>query len=278
MGFFDRLSNGWQLGKQSLAVVWKDKSLALFPLISGIASVGMVAAFYFGIGPEKIQGWIEVQNETGEFPRVGIALAFTLYFVLSFVTVYFNVALVGATALSLDGKDTTLGDGIKAANAHLGSILVWSVISGTVGLLLSAIENNEKGGRIVRSIIGAVWSVITYFVVPVMIFERKNVFSSIGSSIKLMKQSWGENVGAQFSIGLYIMLFSLPVILLFFLLGGMIGIMAIPLLILGGAYILGVILLSQAAKSVLTVVLYRFAVDKQPAPGFDPQSLDNAFR
>ncbi|BBB27320.1 DUF6159 family protein [Amphritea japonica] len=278
MGFFDRLSNGWQLGKQSLAVIWNDKSLALFPLISGIASVGIIAAFYLGIGPDNIQGWIETQDKTGEIPWLGALLALILYFALSFVTIYFNAALIGAAALSLDGKDTTLGDGFKAANAHLLSILAWSVVSGTVGLLLSVIESNEKGGRILRSIIGTAWSALTYFVMPVMIFERKNVFSSVGSSINLMKQSWGENVSAQFSIWLYTLLLSLPVFLIFIYYANIESTRTIHIIIFGTVYILALTLLNQIAKSVLTVVLYRFAMAKQSVPGFDTKNLDNAFR
>ena len=216
MGFFGRLSNGWALGKHSLAVVWNDKSLTLFPLISSVAWLGMIAAFYFGIGPQQLQDWLQIHNDTEEIPKAAVAAAFGLYFSLSFVVVYFNVALMGAVDLSLDGKDTNLWDGIKVANSHLPSILLWSVISGSVGLVLNAIENNKKGGELLRSILGTVWSVITYFVVPVMIFEKKNAFSAIGGSIKVMKDSWGENAGAQFSIGLYTFLLCLPAILLFF--------------------------------------------------------------
>ncbi|MCP3984076.1 MAG: hypothetical protein GY723_06785 [bacterium] len=278
MGFFDRLSNGWQLGKQSLAVVWGDKTLALFPAISGIASMATIAAFYFGIGPETIQRWLEVQNHTGEFPLIGIALTFLLYLVLSAVTVYFNVALVGAASLSIDGRDTTLGDGITAANALLGPILAWSAISGTVGLLLSAIENNENAGRFVRSILGVVWTAITYFVLPIMVFERQGPFSSIGRSIKLMKGSWGENVGAQFSLGWFFFLFALPVVILFFLSGGPGGTMAAALVPLGIVYLLALAILNQAAKSVLTIVLYRFATEQEAVPGFDNQLLDRAFK
>jgi hypothetical protein len=39
MGFFDRLSTGWELGKESLRVVWKDKTLLVFPVMSGLATV-----------------------------------------------------------------------------------------------------------------------------------------------------------------------------------------------------------------------------------------------
>lgn len=273
MGFFGRLSNGWELGKHSLSVVWSDKSLTLFPLVSGVAWLGMIAAYYFGIGPEQMQNWLKIYNDTEEIPKAAIAAAFALYFSLSFVIVYFNVALMGAVGLSLDGKDTNLWDGIKVANSHLPSILLWSVISGSVGLILNAIENSEKGGEFIRSILGTIWSVITYFVIPVMIFERKNAFSSIGGSINVMKNSWGENVAAQFSIGLYTFLFCLPVILLFFLMN---IISPFILIAIAVVYIAAVTLISQTAKSVLIVVLYRYATGQQ-SKGFDSQSLDNAF-
>jgi hypothetical protein len=43
-----RLSRGWQLTKMSLGVVGKDKEILLFPVISGLVLIAIVAS-YFGV-------------------------------------------------------------------------------------------------------------------------------------------------------------------------------------------------------------------------------------
>lgn len=278
MGFFDRLAFGWRLGTTSLGVVTRDKTLMLFPVLSGIAGLLLVAAFVMGIGPENLQAQAQQAEASGEVPPLYIALAFAGYFALSFVAVYFNVALLGAAQQSIAGKDTTVGDGLRIANQHLGKILGWALLSGTVGLLLNMLESNQKIGQIVRAILGTAWAVITYFVVPVMIFENQAPTAAIGRSIGLMKATWGENAGAQFGIGLAIvaLLFGIGVVCV----GGsalipQAAVVLVPLLVIAVPV---VILLGMAAKAVLAVGLYEFATKKGGPSAFNPEELRAAFR
>jgi hypothetical protein len=283
MGFFDRLAFGWRLGTTSLGVVARDKTLMLFPVLSGIAGLLLVAVFVMGIGPEQLAALgKQLGDQQGrvqdEIPPLYVFLAFSLYFGLSFIAVYFNVALVGAAQQSIAGKDTVLGDGLRVANQHLGKIFVWAVLSGTVGLLLSWLESNKKIGGIVRSIVGAAWTVITYFVVPVMIFENQSPTGAVGRSVALMKQTWGENAGAQFGIGVvsFVLLLGLGVVCV----GGamlvpQLAIVLVPLLVLSVPVI---VLVSMAAKAVLTVGLYEFATNTGSKGAFDPEQLKAAFR
>jgi len=47
MKFFDRLSNGWQLAKTSLAIIEEEKSLLLFPVLSTLALIMVCATFFY---------------------------------------------------------------------------------------------------------------------------------------------------------------------------------------------------------------------------------------
>lgn len=279
MGFFDRLAFGWRLGTTSLGVVTRDKTLMLFPILSGISAMLLVAAFVFGIGPENLSAQAREMEQTGGgIPPMGYVVAFAGYFALSFIAVYFNVALIAAAQQSVAGKDTTVGDGLAVANQHLGKIAGWALLSGTVGLLLNALENNGKVGQIVRSILGAAWAVITYFVVPVMIFENQAPTSAIGRSVDLMKKSWGENAGAQVGIGLVVALLIIVAVVI-----GVAGIVALPqsaavLAPLMVVSIFAIILLGMAAKAVLAVGLYEFASGKGGGGVFKPEELKAAFR
>jgi hypothetical protein len=278
MGFFERLGFGWRMGMTSLGVVTRDKTLMLFPILSGICGLLLVAACVFGIGPENLKAAGQAQQASGEIPPIYYAYAFAGYFGLSFIAVYFNVALIAAAQQSLAGKDTTLGDGLGVANRHLGKIAAWALLSGTVGLLLNALENNGKIGQVVRSILGAAWAVITYFVVPVMIFEQQGPTAAIGRSASLMKATWGENAGAQVGIGLVTVLLIVGIVI-----AGIVGavlipqaaLVLVPLLVVAVPFI---ILLSLAAKAVLAVGLYQFATGQGGGTAFKPEELRAAFR
>jgi len=279
MGFFDRLAFGWRMGTTSLGVVARDKTLMLFPVISGISGLLFAAAFIFGIGPDHFMQHTHDGNGDNYTPTpVGYGLAFTLYMVLSFITVYFNVALIGAAQQSINGKDTVLGDGFGVANQHLGKIAAWALLSGTVGLLLGMLESNEKIGRIVRSILGTAWTVITYFVVPVMIFENQAPTAAIGRSIALMKSTWGENAGAQVGIGLLCTVLVIVMTVVSFGVSMLIPHAAIVLLPLWVVSILLLSLALMAAKAVLAVGLYEFATKSGGGGAFKREELQAAFQ
>lgn len=283
MGFFKRLSFGWRLAMTSLGVVARDKTLMLFPVLSGVASGLLILAFVLGIGPEQLATLAQVAERSAsgdpnaQIPPVYYLLAFAAYFALFFITVYFNVALLGAARLSIEGRDTSLGDGLSVANQHLGKIIGWSLLSASIGLLLNILENNEKIGRFVAAILGTAWTVISYFAVPVMIFENAAPTAAIGRSARLMKATWGENVGAQFGIGLAMF----GALILSVLLGGLgmfllpqASIVLLPVMLISIPLIL---LLGTAAKSVLAVGLYEFATHDGDAGVFKADEMRAAF-
>ena len=124
------------------------------------------------------------------------------------------------------------------------------------------LENNGKVGQIVRSILGAAWAVISYFVVPVMIFENQAPTTAIGRSVSLMKSTWGENAGAQFGIGLIIFMLILGMGVV--CLGGsamipQAAVVLVPVFVISVPVL---ILLGMAAKAVIAVGLYQYATKK----------------
>src|SRR5262249_34891755 len=134
-----------------------------------------------------------------------------------FVVIFCNAALVHCALMNFNGEQATVGDGFRAASARLPQILAWAAVSATVGLLLKAVENaNEKVGRFISSILGAVWTIMTVFVVPVLVVEKLGPFAAIQRSIALLKKSWGEGLAGRIGLGLALFLLFLPVLLLMF--------------------------------------------------------------
>src|SRR3989344_2290912 len=181
---FKHFSYSWQLVKESFAVLKKDKEMMLFPIVSAILAV---LAFLSLIVPFAVLSFLSGETTPS---ALFYLLLFVYYVITSFIIIFFNTGLINCTHMRLNGKDPTFKDGIKNAWKHLGSIIVWSLISATVGLILriiiDKIEESEKLGplgKIIGSIfiglLGLAWNLLTFLVIPVIIFENKSAFSAI---------------------------------------------------------------------------------------------------
>src|SRR5690349_15974807 len=136
---FDRLSRSWELVKSSWAVLQQDRELLVFPLISSIAMLAVIACFALPV--IGIYGFDGLGRAFGGHTTLAqYAAAFLFYVVQYFVIFYFNAALVGAAMIRLDGGDPTVSDGLAIANSRLGSIFGYAMIAATVGMVLRMLQ------------------------------------------------------------------------------------------------------------------------------------------
>src|SRR5262249_26298023 len=134
--------------------------------------------------PENPQGQVQV-------PLWVYPVVFLYYFANYFVVIFFNSALIGCAVLRFQGEPAGLKDGLAIAASRLPQILEWALVSATVGFLLKLIESvHEKVGEIVSAILGTGWSIITYFVVPVLVVEKVGPFEAIMRSLSLLRKTW----------------------------------------------------------------------------------------
>src|SRR4051812_10191036 len=92
-----RIANGWNLAKQSCAVLAADKKLLIFPMISSVACLIVLASFLLPIA--FAIDWQAVKNSQGsqvtaKVTPVYYAMLFAMYLVNYFVIIFFNSALV----------------------------------------------------------------------------------------------------------------------------------------------------------------------------------------
>ena len=100
---------------------------------------------------------------------------FLFYLINYFIIVFFNVGLVHYAKMILEGKETSVSEGIQYATTRAGTILAWASLAATVGIILKTIQERSGAiGSIIVSIIGMVWSIATFFVVPVIAYEDVN--------------------------------------------------------------------------------------------------------
>ena len=137
-------------------------------------------------------------------------------------------------------------------------------MSATVSVLLKMLESTSASARFVSSILGMVWAVITYFVVPILVVEKLGPFKAIGRSTEILKKTWGEALVGHFTLGFFKFLAVLPFILLL-VVGGLLiaaGVqgttallyIGIAVLVLAGVYFL---LYATVASAMDTIFVTR---------------------
>jgi uncharacterized membrane protein YeaQ/YmgE (transglycosylase-associated protein family) len=279
---FDRINTSFALAKSSWAVLKDHKQLILFPVLSGIGCLFVMASFMAPLITLFINGHIPMDE--GQPPWWTYAVAFIYYFCNYFVIVFCNAALIHCALMRFDGKDPTLMDGISAAIRCLPQILAWALVSATVGVILKMIENtHEKAGAIMSAILGTAWTVITYFVVPVLVVERIGPIAAIGRSLKVLKKTWGETVIGNMGLGLFNTILMLPgwmMMVAGMIIGGATGIWFLGLAIVGLAllYLLTAAAVGAALNTIYLSALYEFASYGNAPRGFRKRELRGAFK
>src|SRR5262249_40397015 len=128
----------------------------------------------------------QTDNNNGKPPAWVYAVGFAFYFCCYFVIIFCNSALVACALMRFNGQEPRLADGFKMACARLPQILAWTLVSATVGILLQLVESlHEDVGYYVSLVLGAAWSIMTFFVVPVLVVEKTGPFAAVGRSVSL---------------------------------------------------------------------------------------------
>lgn len=284
MGVFAR---SWQLTKLSFRAIGQDKEMLLFPLLAGIFSLAFAAALLF---PTIIVELLRGQGATSSFvlDTLDYVVLFATYLGLAFIATFFNVCVVFTTKTRFEGGDATFMDSIKFAFSRIHLIFAWSLVSATVGLLLRALDNlAERAGGIgklllviARGIIGAMWSIVTIFVIPAMVYRGLGPFAAIKHSVETLKSTWGESLVRHYGLGLVQFL----LMLLGFALGVALFLLLAPLgptglvaaIAVTVVYFIAVILVFTVANSVFNTALYAYANGAAPH-AFDEETLARAF-
>jgi hypothetical protein len=268
-----RIENSLALAKSSWQVLRDDKQLTLLPLFSLLATLVLVGAVLWPISLVARGG---SGNFDGSRPVVWI-LGFVGAVALSYVVVFFNAALVYAANSRFRGETMSIGDAMRAAHERAHVLLPWAIVSATVSLVLRGVESRGGvAGSIIGRIAGLAWSVVTFLVLPVLVFEGIGPFAAVKRSSQLFKQTWGENLIAKTGIGLvgmFAMLAGAVPLVPFLLIGGPVAVIGIAAFV---TWCIAVSLVVSALTGIYQTALYRFATGA-PVPGFDDAQLRNSF-
>jgi Family of unknown function (DUF6159) len=273
MSIFEKLSNGWTLSMNSLKVLKANKQLIIFPILSGISMILIIGSFVVGMLASS--DW-DIGNIREQGKVFNYIAGFLFYVVNYFVVVFFNMALIDCTRDYFNGEIPSVRKGLRFSMSRLGAIFTWSLFAATIGFVLKLLQENLGWlGKIITGIIGIVWSIATFFVVPIIAYESLNPVQAVKRSTELMKEKWGESLGSTFSFGLLrlaaFIVICLPVFFLGYLISPIAGIL---LMCLGLFFVMAI---SSAAQTIFVSAVYH-NMSGDPVKNFDEQFTENLFR
>ena len=263
----ERMTRSFQLVGQSCRVLMNDSELMLLPLASGIVMGATIATFVIGSG-------IDARTIDARGPELYVPLFF-LYVVLYAVGIFFQCAVVAGATERMRGGSPTILSALGAASRRIVAILIWSFLAATIGMALRAIQDRVGlVGKLVVGLIGAAWSLATYFVVPVLVLEDIYVGDVLSRSVDIFKENWGEAFVGGASLGFASFCAWVALAVLTAALWSAIG---RPALILFGTGAILLAMFFSALQGVFVAALYRYATEGDVPAGFDKWTLASAF-
>lgn len=274
MGFFERLKNGWTITKASLNFIKTDPEFLVLPIAVGIIMLFVLASFFVStvflratLGNELLYGFLAI------------------YYLVSFSLLYFIQAMVlEAARLRFAGKNPTLAGAFDLAMKKIRRIFALAVIASVISIISAVLRERgeSKGGlgglllQFLGAAVGISWSIVSYFSLPVLLYEDVGVIDSFKRSVDLFKKTWGENVTANFTLGVVyfpgLVLLLLGIIVLFVIpaIGFVIILLSFALLIMGAV-------VGSVAKSVIAEALYEYASTGKVPNGMPEQAVKNFY-
>ena len=277
-GFFGSISNTIDLMKSCIRVLKKDKELILFPILAAFFVILFVWIIFTFVGLD-ISALTSNDNQTEEIPIVPLLV---LVFGANFIVVFFNSALVSAALDRLRGGNPNVRSGLSHASKHIHHIFIWSIIVTIMALIFAAIRasgrNRGAVGQIMTSIFASLlqagWAMMTFFVIPIIVSENLSPFAAIKRSSGLFKQTWGNQVTANFGFGI----FQILALLASAALGWFFGLMSANLgMIVGVLCATTSISIIYTLEGIYKAALYEFAMGEKPLE-FEQQDLRTAYR
>ncbi len=252
MGFASSITTGWRAAKTSMRILRDNKKLIIFPIISGICIMGVMATFFAALTARE--DWnIDALNDYDSKALFFVFYVFTV--VAGFISIFMNMALMHCARLYFEGEQITIGKGLRFAAGRAGTILSWVVFSATIGLLMRMIQDRLSWlGKIVMATAGVAWSIATFFIIPVLAYEDVGPTEALKRSAEVVTKKWGEGLSGNVSLSAVVLLSMLPLIVVSVGLSELLNERAGIYFMVAGVFLL--IVVSGALKNIFVSAIY----------------------
>ncbi len=266
MNLFGRLKVGFSMAWRSTYVVRDHPRLLVFPLLGGLSGIAFLLTLFGGL---FVSGPVFEEAQ----PALLVAL-FLAYLVETFVASFFAAALVAATRTTFDGDEPAIRPALAAAWAKKRQLLVWSIIAAVIGVIIRALESEDNLVTSLAAVVFAVaWSVMTYFVIPVIVFRDPSVRGMFKESAHIFTDTWGESIGAMAAINVATGLLALVGVLIggvtFVALTGFGTVRLAATVIVGGSAVVVGVLVGKTLTGIAKTALYLYATENTAPDHFE---------
>ena len=265
----------------------------IFPILSGIFSLIFMIAMLFPTIIVQLMADDFAANGDVAFELMEYLFIFLTYLGLAVISTFFNVCTVYIAKNRFEGQKATVGNALGFAFKKFHIILLWGLLSATVGLILYLIEEIARGlgdaGRVIlsflRSALAFVWGILVIFVVPSMVYYELTPFKAIKKSVETLKRTWGEHIVGRIGMGIIQFLVIVLAIILNVVLGifvfvplmGMLNgiLLTIGLLVIS---VLIIVLFFNVAGKVYNTALFVYADTGKIPEGYSKKLLENSMK
>jgi hypothetical protein len=272
-----RIQRGIGLTRETWSLVRAQPALLVLPTVA-LALEALVVAIV--LGPL----WFDLTDHHARLHAfVGTAIC---AYPVSFIATFCNVAYYAQVDAAFRGAPIGFSEGLRRASTRLGAIAAWSLLDTAVGLALRAAEQlpyvgSAIAGRIATRILEAAWSLASFFVVPTLALEDRDVRGSLRRSVTTIRERWGEAVTGDLAIGGAGLVVLIPVIAV-----GVIGyheragdpVVGYGMLGVAGAVLVAVMIVQSAVTEAFRVAVFRYATASEMAGPFSESQLVEAFK
>lgn len=289
---------GWLEISKSLVVscfnvLRSDKKLLIFPIFSSLGTFFIASGLYIiaflilRTGSVEFTNrffWIDFFRFYSDKNELSIVFWVVYFFLLVFIAIYLKSALILYTYSLVQKRKIGFSESFWQAAKNIRNLLVWTLISTTIGVLLKALARKKFGEQIrlllgIGLLLGAVaWGILTYFVIPIMVIQRVGPLVAIKRSASLMKKTWGENLLSHIRIAVFFLpFFFLFLVLAAFITPGASGTTIATVLLIALFAIWCISIFQTTIYTILKVVLFVYVSTGKVPRGFQEYSLKNAF-
>lgn len=293
LGMFENLKNGLKTANAVRKLVFADKGLFAYPIITALAAIIlgiiMFVILIFLFITSVLVNW------SGAAQIVLVLIILYLYYLaVFFIETYLTAAMLISFREYAKGKNSKISfnESINRTKPYLKLLFEWAVFYTIIATIIRIIEgliNRAMGrglsGAVISSVIsGAMnlaFAAAIAFSLPVILDEKKGPIDTIKLSAKFIISNFGETFGGLIFTELFQILFA--VIGIISIIGGV--------LLFGSSVILGVILVAIGFIVIVTgvvlryvlfncfkLIIYDYKTRKVLPKGFDKQLIDNSIK
>lgn len=277
-----------RLLQESWSFIKYNKDLLLFPFLSFLGLCCVIVIF-FNIITSEVAYQFTVENET--FPSlIRIITVFAFWFLFVFNFIFFNAACLGVIYYRMvEQRSFSLFDGILLACRRFWPLALWAALWACgITILYFAARWIARFKWVERILLASAEFVntLTWFVLPIVVIEKKGLVASIKDSARIFKESWGKTVVVRYSVGTFFALvyggamaligFATPI---FGSLGGLPdapNLLGNILVFSWVAYIpffVFALLVQSVFSATVRIALYQYATKKQVVANFNSGTL-----